>query len=226
MRKLIYLLLSFVLCLGGTVNVFAAEKTVSSFADVDPNAYYNESVSYINKTGLMTGRDETHFAPEDYLQRQELAVIIGRHYTDTLNSDLNLNLSGENYYVDSINWVKKHKIMNGYADGNFGVGDYITREDFIVTLARYSESVVGYMFIPDDYGLLYKYKDYDNISDYAKFPMWWMCKTGIIKGYEINDVEVIDPQAPVTRGMAAVMLERYLQRYQQDFINDGIVFEE
>ena len=105
MKKIIAMLMALVLSFSGAGSVWAAAVS-ADFADVNLNAYYYDSIAYVNEAGLMTGRDDTHFHPDDYLQRQELAVIIGRHYINTLNSELNLSTSAD-YYTDSVNWVKK-----------------------------------------------------------------------------------------------------------------------
>lgn len=225
MKKIIAMLMALVLSFSGAGSVWAAAVS-ADFVDVNPNTYYYDSIAYVNEAGLMTGRDDTHFHPDDYLQRQELAVIIGRHYINTLNSELNLSTSAD-YYTDSVNWVKKHHIMNGYDNGNFGVGDYITREDFIVTLYNYAQQVVGYASIPErDESVLGQFADRAKISGYAYEPMYWQVSAGVIRGYDGDGIKVLDPQGHVTRGMAAVMLERFFEYYGSDFSEYGTVFAE
>lgn len=227
MKKIITVLMILILSISGTVNVWA-ENLSMAFEDVNPNAYYYDSIAYMNEQSIMTGRDAFCFAPDDYLQRQDLAVILGRYYTKTMNPQLNLSSSEANYYTESVDWVKKHHIMNGYEDGDFGVGDYVTRQDFIVALSNYAQEVVGYAFAGayNKNPIIAQFVDCDNISEYAYISMLWQAECGVIKGYEINGIKFIDPQAPVTRGMAAVMLERYIERFGKDFNKWGKSFIE
>lgn len=226
MKKIFVLLMAVVLSFTGTSNVFAAD-TVADFEDVRSDAYYFDAITYVNEKGLMTGRDNTHFGPDGYLERQELAVIIGRHYTKVLNSKLDLNTPDEAYYTGFVKWVKKHQIMNGYADGNFGVGDNITRQDFIVVLDNYIQQIIGYDYIPErEPEVLGQFVDSRNIGEYAREAMYWNVVNGTIRGYEADGTMVLDPDGFVTRGMAAVMLERFFEYYGDDIMKDAIPFEE
>ena len=70
-EKNIAMLMALVLSFSGASNVWAANASMG-FVDVNPDVYYYDSIAYVNEAGLMTGRDDTHFHPDDYLQRQEL----------------------------------------------------------------------------------------------------------------------------------------------------------
>ena len=48
--------------------------------------------------------------------------------------------------------------------------------------------------------------------------MDYMVRCGIIQGTG-TDVKMLDPNGTVTRGMAAVMLQRYMEEYGADFTN-------
>ena len=229
-KKTIALLLSFVLCFCMTGTVFAEDQEIviddilHPFLDVDADAWYFDAVWYVKNEGLMTGKSGAHagyFAPGEYLQRHDLAVIFGRYYKNAVNSELNLDESKNAYYEDAVNWVKKYQIMNGYSSGDFGVGDTIIRQDFAVALYNFAQSVVGYVSIPErDPGVLGKFPDADEVSDYANMAMYWMVRDGIIQG-EGTDVKMLNPQGPVNRAMAATMLQRFIEVYGADFEKYG-----
>lgn len=48
------------------------------FSDVPTNAWYYDSLSQAYGAGLIQGRDTTHFAPNQYITREEMAVIVGK----------------------------------------------------------------------------------------------------------------------------------------------------
>lgn len=66
-------------------------KAPISFSDVPTNAWYYTSVSQAYHAGLIQGRDATHFAPNEFITRQEIAVIVAKllaqkQNTATVNS--------------------------------------------------------------------------------------------------------------------------------------------
>jgi len=178
------------------------------FEDVSSNSWFYNAVMYVNGNGLMTGKDPSHFAPEEYMQRQDVAVVLARHF-QSVGGNVDLSGPSDPYYANYIKWAKEKQIMMGYANGNFGVGDYITREAFVTVLYRY-KSIGG---IDPDPSVLDTYSDLNKISDYAKLPMDFAIVDGIIQGYEKDGVKTIDPQGFLTRAMAAQIMERFFDTY-------------
>ena len=63
----------------------------------------------------MFGKDDTHFVPygeDGCLQRQDLTVILGRHYTNVIDHQLSLSTTNGTYYADSVAWVKEIDISH------------------------------------------------------------------------------------------------------------------
>lgn len=224
MKRIAALLMASVVCFQGSGIVYAADDvevmSESPYRDVNESDWYFDGVCYMKNAAIMTGVGTgEYFMPGECIQRQDVALILGRHYKKTVNSNLNLNQSNGAYYTDAVNWVKKYKIMNGYNPENFGVGDAITRQDFAVTLYRYLDAVLGLNFAAViEEPVLNKYPDASEVRPYAWDAMNYMVKCGIIQGTG-TDVKMLDPNGTVTRGMAAVMLQRYMEKYGADFTN-------
>ena len=223
-KKLAAILMASVLCFQGSGVVYAAKDLTtteeSPYMDVSEEDWYFDGVCYMKNNALMTGVGTgEYFMPGEYLQRQDVALILARQYKNTIDNNLNLNQSNGAYYTDAVNWVKKKEIMNGYNPENFGVGDAITRQDFAVTL---------YNYLYKNYGIcnlavvlepvLNKYSDVSEVRPYAWDAMDEMVRCGIIEGTG-TDVKMLDPNGTVTRGMAAVMLQRYMEVFNHIFRN-------
>ena len=43
------------------------------------------------------------------------------------------------YYSNAVIWAYQKNIVNGYADGTFGVGEFITREQIAKMLMEYAD---------------------------------------------------------------------------------------
>ena len=110
----------------------------SSFTDTD-----NEKIAALNKMGIINGKSETEFAPNDNLTREEAAVILNRMINETIPVDVT-----EMYFVfddeDEISdWAStavqvmcNMGVMNGVGENNFAPGDSYTVEQAITTIMR------------------------------------------------------------------------------------------
>ena len=112
--------------------------------------------------------------------------------------------------------------MTGYSSGDFGVGNPIIRQDMCVALDNYQESLFHTMSAgaPPEVGLIDWFPDVYQVSIYAREAMYHMYIHGVIQGVGI-DVKLLDPYGKVTRGMAAVILQRYLEAYEDEYLIHG-----
>ena len=114
------------------------ESTESSFTDTD-----NEKISALNKMGIINGKTETEFAPNDNLTREEAAVILNRMINETIPVDVS-----EMYFVfddeaEISDWASgaiqvmcNMGVMNGVGENNFAPKDSYTVEQAITTIMR------------------------------------------------------------------------------------------
>ncbi len=60
----------------GKVDEETYEKLVKVFDDVEDN--FSKEIAYLNKIGLLKGKTEAHFFPNDMVTREEVAVVLDR----------------------------------------------------------------------------------------------------------------------------------------------------
>ena len=195
------------------------------FDDVqNPNAWYYDTVYTIAKTknangkALMSGYgDGSRFGPADPLTRQDFAVILYRladePYVEPMaNPFKDTNPNG--YYYTCVLWAKADKVIAGYNDGRFGVGDKITREQVATILYRFAKD---YMDIDTSEayakGDLTKFKDGKAISSWAEEALTWATGAGVITGKD-NGTR-IDARGNAARAEIGAMILRFIAYIQK-----------
>ena len=101
-------------------------------------------------------------------------------------------------------------MVTGYGNGLFGTNDPITREQFAAMLWRYAKTEGYDVSVGEDTNIL-SYKDFADLSEYAISAMQWACGAGVING--TGDGSTLTPQGQATRAQAAVMLQRFCEKY-------------
>ena len=114
------------------------------FTDTD-----NEHIEVLNALGIMKGKSETEFAPNDYLTREEAAAILCRLINkiypgwDTTEQYFDFADSGQisDWAMNDIQVICNMGIMQGVGDNQFAPKDLYTAEQAIATLVRVYENV-------------------------------------------------------------------------------------
>jgi hypothetical protein len=106
------------------------------FEDVPEGAWYCKAVSTLTALGILEGRSETSFAPNEPITRAELATICARFDTgETSEGSTFTDISGhwaeaEIQRAAALGWVE------GDGDGKFRPNDSITRAEAITMINR------------------------------------------------------------------------------------------
>ena len=179
----------------------AKEKEI--FADLGSVAWAKSSIEKLYKKGLINGKSENIYAPNDSLTRAEfvkLAVLA----LDTLDTaakvdfdDINENDWFYSYAASAYNMG----IIKGIDESSFAPNMRISREDMAVILARAAEITHN----DEDAGK--EFADTDQISDYAKDACKKLSALGVIKGDENG---CFNPKGAATRAEAAVVFDRFI----------------
>ena len=184
------------------------EPETISFKDVKESDWFYESVSYAVENDLMSGISEDIFAPNTHLTREMLAMVLYNVEGKPENIGINTftDVKDNMWYTDAILWANENGIVAGYDNGAYGVGDFITREQFATILYCYAnykgyDTTQGGMAVQE-------FWDYENISDYAKPAMDWAVNADIIRG--MNDNKLM-PQGKATRAEGATMLMNFCE---------------
>ena len=103
----------------------------------------NSKIIRLNAMGIINGKSETEFAPNDLLTREEAAVILNRMVNKTIpvpvtetyfNFDDEASIS--DWASDSIQVMCNMGVMNGVGENKFAPQDTYTTEQAIVTIVR------------------------------------------------------------------------------------------
>ena len=172
-------------------------KTIYPFDDIADISWAADAITQLSYRGVLNGKSERLFTPNDNVTREEFAKII------TVAFKLNLvNAECPFGDVDENNWAYpyirsayKAGIIKGVSDTEFGYGQNITREDLCVMINRML--TVGELTLPQVDGGVFG--DDGEISDYAKESVYYLERAGIILGDGTN----FNPKASATRAEAA-----------------------
>ena len=174
------------------------------FGDVSKRDWFYESVKYTAQNGLMNGVSKTRFAPDDTTTRAMIVTILyrlegspaasGSRFTDVPNGT---------WYTKAVSWASVRGIVEGYGGGKFGPDDLITREQMAAFLYRYAKYRGDNVSRLAD---LNGYKDAGQIGSWAKTPMRWANKAGLITG---RTATTLAPDGSATRAEVATILMRF-----------------
>ena len=184
--------------------------TIGNFTDVSTDDWFYDSIEYVYEKGIMTGINDTTFAPYEALARAQFAVILHRlngepqmEYTDRFH-----DVGADIWYTDAILWAADADVVTGYSNGNFGPADKINREQMATMMYRYAQ-YKGYSL---EGGVDYsQYEDAANVSDFAQEAMSWAVGNGIITG-KYGETR-LDPQGEASRAESATIIMRFIETF-------------
>ena len=182
------------------------------FTDVPEDAWYEDAAGYVYKHGLMAGTSATTFAPDVTTSRAMIATILWRMAgSPVVNYAMNYtDVAQGQWCSEAIRWATSEGVVTGYGNGLFGTNDPITREQLATMLWRYAQTDGYDVSIGEDTNIL-SYTDVPDLSEYAIPAMQWAVGAGIING--TGDGSILTPQGQATRAQAAVMLQRFCEKY-------------
>lgn len=178
---------------------------INPFADVSAKAWYYTAIEYCYVNNIMTGVDETHFAPNATLTRGQFVTLIGRlHGVSEASGTLPFTDTAKNhYYYKYLIWAYNNKIVSGTAPDEFSPNASITREQLCVMLYNYEKFKGNVGSFGDT--LLKNYSDKAKISSWAKEAVSWAVYNKIISGSD----GMLLPRDNATRAQAAVIIKNH-----------------
>lgn len=172
-----------------------------SFNDINDVQWAQEAIIMLANKGIISGRSEGIFAPNDNITRAEYCRIlvgaIGKS-NDSANVEF-ADVPTEAWFYHDVAVASSLGIVSGYGDGNFGPYDQITRQD--MALMTYKAAQVMNKDLSAKRTL--SFADAGQIADYAKTAVQTLADASIING--VSDTEFA-PVANATRAQAAKIL--------------------
>ena len=192
------------------INLIETTAVEDAFSDVEDGAWYVPSVQYVYDNKLMTGKGD-RFGTNDNLTRSEFVTTLysqaGR--PKVTYSPIFKDVEEGAWYTAPIIWAYQNGIVGGYADGNFGVYDMISREQLALMMYKYADSQ-NYDTSYED-GTLAAFSDRDKISTWAQDAVQWAVTHQIMsgKGKGSDGKSILDPQGKATRAECATMIWKF-----------------
>ncbi len=186
-----------------------AEQPVG-FADVSAENEAFEAVMYLAERGIVNGKTETEFCPDDGLKREEFAKILAAAFSLTAqdNAPVFYDVPAGTWYADFVRSVSAAGYMQGISDTLFGTGMALSRQDLAVLLKRYADAAK--LSLSSDNTVLYA--DAEETAAYAREAAMTLAAANVMPGRSDN---LWHPQAEATRAEAAAALYQMLMLQKQ-----------
>ena len=186
-------------------------ETKTVFKDINSNHWAAEAITKLYEMGIISGKGEGTYAPDDLVTRAEVAKLM----CTSAKIDKEETAIGTFADVDSQHWAigyieaaLANKLVTGTGNGMYAPEACTTREDMAVFCYRLLKIIK-----PESYDAVYvkedlAFSDSNEIADYAMEAVAVMSKLGIINGKGNNK---FDPKAYCTRAEAAKIFYGVLQ---------------
>ena len=166
------------------------------FDDLESVPWAQEAITGLYDLKIVTGVTRKLFMPEQRIKREEFIKMVvcafgyptGGYQSGFIDADPNA------WYAPYVQAAVDNGLVSGYADGSFGIGEYINRQDIAAILYRAMGEEGTYT--PD-------YTDKDTISEYAQNGVGFLSEIGVISGYPEGTFESM---LSATRAEAAYIL--------------------
>lgn len=182
-----------------------------SFDDVD-ELHGKKEIEELAKYGVINGKSENIFAPEDSMTRAEFAAIVvrglGYNAEDAENSITGRfdDVQRSDWFAGYVGLAEQCGIINGISETEFSPNGIITREQAAVMVSRAmmvggigNIEVGGESEIRD---ILSQFGDYTSVSDWARESLVVCYRENILSQSDMT----IEPQRPIMRFEVAKMI--------------------
>lgn len=148
-----------------------------------------EYISTLSDMGVIKGKGEDNFAPEDDITRAEFVTLLRRISQDATDfEEIFEDVPEGEWYSEAISWAYKNKITAGTDENKFSPNEKITREQAVVFIARF----LGYKGVDVSAENTEEFADVNKISDWARTAVGIIRKLGIVSGKENNMFAPLD----------------------------------
>ncbi|MCK9857505.1 endo-1,4-beta-xylanase [Paenibacillus sp. ATY16] len=181
---------------------YVAKVNGSTFKDVNDVPWAVESIQALEARGIVAGVKTGTFAPNNQVTRAEFIQMLMNAIdpnSDKATSTFTDVKEGAWYY-QAIASAQQLGIVNGKADGSYGINDAISRQEMAAML--YRAAAKANVKLPNTVNEL-KFADDSSISDYAAQAIKALQQAGIVNGMEDGKFA---PASNATRAQAAVII--------------------
>lgn len=188
-----------------TLVVPAAFASATEFTDIS-NSYAKDAIMELVEAGILNGTGEGKFNPAGKISRQDFAIILAK----TLNLDTESvpavptfsDVPVTHYSYKYVEAAVAAELIAGTGDGQFGLGQNLTREAMAVLFVRATGADVT------GYGDKLDFSDADKISAWAKDAVAYAVEMGLMNGAGNN---AFNPQGLAERQQVALVASNFLK---------------
>lgn len=116
------------------------ETTENPFVDVNSSNYYYKAVLWAYENGITSGKDQTHFAPNDTVARKEFLTFLWRSAKkpepETTDNPF-VDVPDDAYYAKAVLWAYENGITTGKDESHFNPDGQCIRAQVVSFLYRY-----------------------------------------------------------------------------------------
>lgn len=177
-------------------------QNIKIFDDIDDVSWATESIEALYKAGIVSGKGDQKFYPQDKVLREEyVKMLVATFDLKLVGDDLPFTDVPENaWFYDYVKTAYIAEVVSGINEIEFGAGQNITRQDIcVMTYRMLNECDVEIPRIKEQLN----FNDSDEISDYAKEAVVALQMAGIING---DDIGNFNPKATATRAETAKIM--------------------
>ena len=179
-------------------------KKENAFSDVPDEHWASESIALFYDMGIVNGFGDGRFLPDNTVKREEFVkmLVCALDLENDIAKCEFADVKEDNWSYTYISSAYESGIVNGNDKNNFGIGEYLSRQDLAVMVYR---AALNKGIKADSVAEIFG--DDDVISDYAKDSVYALKNLKIINGYENNTFE---PNSNSTRAEVVTILHRLL----------------
>ena len=170
----------------------------------------------------MVGIGNNRFSPQGSVTRAQAVQVLyalskKKSTTPNVTTKIDtifVDVKNEAWYAEALSWAYPRFIM-GYPDGTFRPDRLITREEFSAILWSFAMQDGKTREWNKD---ISSFPDYNEVSEYARYPLCWMFSHGLINGTGKG----LEPKSYLTRAQLAMIMFRY-KDVREENINDIVI---
>ncbi|MGG1515586.1 S-layer homology domain-containing protein [Paenibacillus oryzisoli] len=187
---------------------YVVMPVAASFNDLDSVPWAKAAIEGLAAREVISGVSEGEFRPDDIVTRAQFIHMLmngfslSNEHTNT-NAAFN-DVQADSWYSASIGRALQLGIVQGKADGSFGVNEAISRQDMAVLVYRMAKFLNLTLKSSTDAAL---FADRAQIADYAIEAVALLQQNGVLNGVKEG---TFAPTAVSTRAQAAVIVSRVL----------------
>ncbi len=183
-------------------NIEKPREEYSVFTDLDSVPWAKTAITQLYYKGIVSGKTDTEFYPQDTVKREEFAKLITSAYNINLvNEEIPFtDVPKEHWSYSYVRSAYLAGIARGITDTIFGLGMDIKRQDLCVMVYNALNACDITLEAEKD---AINFADKGEISDYALSAVEALSRAGVVSGDENG---YFNPHASATRAEAAVII--------------------